>query len=148
DFDFQFECQVERWQRTASASPVLENACSAQAPEMAEIASHDVFGVSRAPLLAALLSSGGASLNASGFAMWRPGSFARHFGPCVAADIASAEQLLRCGLHANSRLPLIWDLAPQNAAAVHLAEKYGFKQVRHLSRMSCALRPGARALDP
>src|SRR6185437_722142 len=40
DFDFRFECRVERWQRAASASPVLENGCSAQAPAIAGIASH------------------------------------------------------------------------------------------------------------
>lgn len=149
DFDFRFECHVERWQRAASASPVPKNDCSAQAPKMAEVARHDAFGISRAPLLAALLGSGGgASLTSSGFALWRPGSSAHHFGPCVAADMASAEQLLQCGLQANFGLPLIWDLAPQNAVAVQLAQKYGFTQVRRLSRMSCALRPGAQALEP
>jgi GNAT superfamily N-acetyltransferase len=147
DFDFRLECPVERWQRSADALPVFEADCSDQVPELAAIVSRDAFEVSRAPLLGALLRSGGASLAGSGFALWRPGSSAQHFGPCVAADMDSAERLLRRGLHANSGLPLIWDLAPQNAAAPRLAQKYGFKRIRSLSRMACALRPGAQPLQ-
>ena len=148
DFGFQFECPVERWRRPANASPIPGTNCSEHALQISAIASCDAFAVSRAPLLAALLASGGASLNGLGFALWRHGSFASQFGPCVAADLDSAERLLCCGLHANSGLPLIWDLVPQNTAAVQLAAQYAFQPVRRLSRMACALRPGAAPVRP
>lgn len=143
EFDFQFEFYVERWLRPAHALlPVVEDRCE-QPLDITQLASQDAFGISRAPLLDALLRCGGAFFDGAGFALWRPGSFARHFGPSVAIDAASAERLLCCGLHANAGMPLIWDLAPQNAAAVQLAAQYGFQHSRTLSRMVCALRHGA-----
>ena len=148
DFGFQFELPVERWRRPADAPPIPETNCSEHALQISAIASCDAFAVSRAPLLAALLASGGASLNGLGFALWRHGSFASQFGPCVAAGLDSAERLLCWGLHANSGLPLIWDLAPQNTVAVQLAAQYGFQPARRLSRMACALRPGAAPVRP
>lgn len=143
DFDFQFEFHVERWFRPASSFPEPADGCSDHVLEIAPIIRQDAFEVSRAALLQALLRSGGASLNGSGFALWRPGSSAYYFGPCVATDAPSAERLLRCGLHANTGHALIWDLAPQNAAAVQLAKQYRFQPTRMLSRMACALRSGA-----
>jgi GNAT superfamily N-acetyltransferase len=147
DFGFQFECAIERWQRDASDSPVRES-CSSDAVEVMAIASRDAFGVLRASLLEKLIQTGGVALKESGFALWRAGSFAHYFGPCVANNIRSAEQLLRCCLHANQGRSLIWDLAPQNSAAVQLADTYGFQRARRLSRMACALRADAKPLRP
>lgn len=143
DFDFRFECLVERWFRPAGDFQMAENECLEQTPDLATINSRDAFGVSRAPLLKALLTDGGASFDGSGFALWRPGSLPHHFGPCIAADRPAAERLLRCGLDANKGHPIVWDLLPQNAAAVQLAGQYGFQRTRTLSRMACLLRPGA-----
>ncbi len=143
DFNFQFECAVERWLRPAGEIPATVSGCPGQPLEIASIASRDTFGISRRLLLDALLRSGGVSLNGSGFALWRPGSFAHQFGPCVATDADIAERLLRVALHANAGRPLVWDLAPQNAGAVQLASQYGFQPTRRLSRMACVLRPGA-----
>jgi GNAT superfamily N-acetyltransferase len=149
DFDFRFEFYVERWFRPAEASPLPRNEVCEQPLEIAPIEALDVFGISRARLLDALLRScGGTFLDRAGFAMWRPGSFAHHFGPCVAFDARSAERLLRCALHANAGRPLVWDLAPENAAALRLAAQYGFQHSRTLSRMACALDPGAQPVHP
>ena len=146
DFDFQFECYVERWLRPAHALlPVVNERCE-RPREIAQIERQDAFGISRASLLDALLRYGTAFFDEAGFAFWRAGSFAHHFGPCVAIDAASAERLLCCSLRANAGMPLIWDLAPRNAAAVQLAVQYGFQRSRTLSRMVCALRPGATPL--
>ncbi len=142
DFDFQFEFYVERWLRPAHRSPSVVSERCEQPREITRLVSQDAFGISRASLLDALLRCGGAFFDGAGFALWRPGSFAHHFGPCVAIDGASAERLLCCGLQANPEKPLIWDLAPRNAAAVQLAGQYGFQHSRTLSRMVCALRPG------
>lgn len=148
ELGFQFERAVERWQRAASGLPAQEENCSSDEADIAAIEKRDAFGVSRARLLEKLRQAGNAAINESGFAFWRPGSFAQYFGPCVANDSRSAEQLVHCCLDENSRLPLIWDLAPQNAHAAQLAESYGFHRVRKLSRMACALRPDAKPLQP
>jgi GNAT superfamily N-acetyltransferase len=148
DFDFQFECRVERWSRPAGAPPAAKNRCSDQAVEARAMAQRDAFGVSREQLLERLIREGGTSINESGFALWRPGSFAHYFGPCVATSSGAAEQLLRNCLRANAGLPFVWDLATQNAAAVELAEAYGFQRARTLSRMECALRPDVTPLRP
>lgn len=148
DFGFRFECGVERWQRGPSNAPVSEETCSSRSVDLGVISSRDTFGVSRTQLLECLTRTGGACLNESGFALWRPGSFAHYFGPCVAGDLRSAEPLLRCCLDANQGCPLIWDLPPQNSAAVQLARKYGFQRTRTLSRMARALRPDAKPLRP
>jgi len=42
---------------------------------------------------------------------------------------------------------MIWDLAPQNFAAVQLPREYGFKETRKLSRMAFSLRSGAQPLQ-
>jgi hypothetical protein len=139
DFDFQFEYFVERWHRGASQASA-ENSGRDTTVTLPEIVDQDAFGVSRAALLHALLQSGEASVCDTGFALWRSGSSANYFGPCVAGQPQLAEQLLRCGLQANSGLPMLWDLPPQNSAAVQLANKYGFSEVRKLSRMACRLR--------
>src|SRR6185437_2846790 len=86
DFGFQFECPVERWYRPANLLPIPEDKCSGHTLQISAITSCDAFGVSRASLLDALVACGGTSLNQSGFALWRPGSFASQFGPCVAAN--------------------------------------------------------------
>lgn len=146
DFGFQVECAVERWQRGPSSAPESENIASTGLVDVAAITSRDTFGVSRTQLLEYLIRAGGACLNESGFALWRAGSFAQYFGPCVAKDVSSAERLLRCCLYANPHQPMTWDIAPQNSAANRLAGKYGFQKTRTLLRMACALRPDAKPL--
>ena len=146
DFGFQFECVVERWQRVTDDSPVEAEHNSGEGADRPPLEESDAFGVSRAALLTQLSRIGGVSHHESGFALWRPGSSAAYFGPCVANDRDSAEHLLRECLRANRGLPLVWDLAPQNTDAVQLAAQYGFKKSRTLSRMACALRPDAKPL--
>lgn len=147
DFGFQFECVVERWQRVAGDSLVEAEHTSGEDADN-PVEGSDAFGTSRAALLTQLGRIGGVSRSKSGFAFWRQGSFAPYFGPCVARDRYSAEHLLRECLRANRGLPLVWDLAPQNMAAVQLAAQYGFKKSRTLSRLACALRPDAKPLQP
>jgi GNAT superfamily N-acetyltransferase len=148
DFGFQFECTVERWQRGSSDSHPHERNSLGDAPDLIAIKNLDAFNVSRVALLQRLLRAGGGYVGQTGFALWRPGSFAHYFGPCVAIDRSAAEPLLLACLRAANGHPLIWDLAPQNAAAVQLAEKYGFQRARTLSRMECRLRPDAKQLRP
>ena len=147
DFGFRAECPVERWQRAASDSLATED-CTGRTIDAQAMARRDGFGVSRERLLERLARVGGAYSNESGFALWRPGSFAQYFGPCVATSAGGAEQLLRCCLQGSPRMPFTWDLVPQNADAVQLAEKYGFQRVRKLSRMAHALRSDAKPVQP
>ncbi len=81
DFSFQFESTVERWRRPATVWSGSEKGCSGHTTQLDVIARQDAFGASRVPLLRALLKSGGACLNESGFALWRPGSFAALLWP-------------------------------------------------------------------
>jgi GNAT superfamily N-acetyltransferase len=147
DFGFRVEGPVERWQR-ATSDPLATEDCIGGKIDLQAMTHQDRFGVSREPLLEQLIRAGGAYSNESGFALWRPGSLAHYFGPCVATSVKAAEQLLLCCLHGNSRLPFTWDLAPQNARAVQLAEKYSFQRVRKLSRMAHALRADAKPVQP
>ena len=49
-------------------------------------------------------------------------------------------------LAAHAAEPVIWDVLPENTAAAALADEYGFKTVRRLTRMSLALEAGAAPL--
>jgi GNAT superfamily N-acetyltransferase len=73
---------------------------------------------------------------AGGFAMGRPGSRARYFGPCVARSETAARRLLDWFLSHHGGEMVYWDLLPGNAAAVRLAEEYGFRRFRSLIRMA------------
>lgn len=146
-FGFRVECPVERWQRAAT-DPLATEDCIGGKIDLQAIAQRDGFGVSRARLLERLAQVGGAYSNESGFALWRPGSFAHYFGPCVATSARGAEQLLLCCLQGSPPVPFTWDLVPQKAGAVQLAEKYGFQRMRRLSRMAHALRADAKPVQP
>jgi GNAT superfamily N-acetyltransferase len=148
DFGFQLEYWVERWQRAATAPSAVGEDCSSREIDPQAMTNRDAFGVSREPLLESLIREGSAAVNGLGFALWRPGSFAHYFGPCVATSFGEAEELLRHCLRAKPGLPFVWDLATENAAAVQLAKKYDFQKARTLSRMACALRPRAKPMRP
>ena len=147
-FNFQTECVVERWFRAASEPAQAASPRLYSPPDARAMQTRDAFGISRAELLARLLADGGGAMDGSGFALWRTGSHARYFGPCVTSDRASAESLLNCALQENAGAPVIWDLPRQNSAAVRLASEYGFMQQRVLPRMSLQLRAHAEPLQP
>lgn len=147
-FNFQLECVVERWFRAASEPARAASPYSLPPPDASTMQTRDAFGVSRSELLARLLADGGGAIDSAGFALWREGSNARHFGPCVTSNRDSAEYLLNCALQGNAPAPVIWDLPRQNSAAARLASEYGFEQQRILSRMSLQLQPHAEPLQP
>jgi GNAT superfamily N-acetyltransferase len=132
---FRVECQIERWVRPAGAASF-----EAREPnyEANPILDREVFGADRGALLAALA--------AEGHALWRPGSIAAYFGPCVTESVETAESQLGACLAHYGAAPVYWDLFPQNAAVADLARAYGFERARVLQRMF--YRGEAPAWDP
>lgn len=134
---FVEECKVERWQR--EPCQVDGEAPDVEPVHWDPLLDTQVFGADRTPLLNELAKNGAASYR-TGYAFAREGSNAQFFGPCVASNPADAEQLLRWFLcrHGSVRITCT-DLFPGNKNACDLAEKYGFKSSRSLTRM--VLRP-------
>jgi ribosomal protein S18 acetylase RimI-like enzyme len=148
------EYQVERWGRSiadcglriADFKPSPQSAI--RNPELDEgrlrcLAALDAkaFGVSRAALLEALLrnSDWSACIERDGapvaYAMSRPGTNARYFGPCVAASLEDARALWEAFFACFPNQPVFVDVPAPNTAARGLIESYGFQVRRTLLRM-------------
>ncbi len=128
---FADQAAVERWRGIAMPRkmPPLPPAEAGVALDLA------VFGANRSALLAALAPLGSAAIPRAGYAMSRPGSQARYFGPCAAESAADASLLLDHLLDGHAGQTVYWDLLPDNEAAVELARARGFARVRRLIRM-------------
>lgn len=141
---FVDEEPIERWGGTAAAAAgePAERLVSVE-----DAAAHDraAFGADRGRILEALIAAHPADAWAvsNGYALTRPGSRARFFGPCVAGDPAAARRLARAALASCSGEAVFWDLLPANQAAVDLARESGLKPLRRLMRMA---RPAGRKL--
>jgi GNAT superfamily N-acetyltransferase len=77
------------------------------------------------------------------FACGRAGSAAAYFGPCRAASLGVAGELLEWFLALHPGEAIYWDLFPANASAIDLARSHGFTLLRKLVRMARRVRPGA-----
>jgi GNAT superfamily N-acetyltransferase len=143
---FEDECIVERRMRAAAG----ETACAAAGGQPVRPASdlaldRRAFGADRGNLLAALAGESSVSIPGEGYAMARAGSKAAYFGPCVARSAESARRFVEWFLTAYPGVPLYWDVLEENAAAVALANEFGFTTVRRLVRMG---RRGVPAAAP
>ena len=109
---------------------------------------YGAFGADRMRLLTLLASpgrcvaAGWASkpvVAANGFALWGPGHFANYLGPCVARTQDAARGRIAGCLAQAAGLPAaqkwMWDVFPDNAAALELALQFGFQPARRLVRM-------------
>jgi GNAT superfamily N-acetyltransferase len=127
---FVDECPIERWGRNPAwtrDAPGLPGGFDAALDR-------EAFGADRSAVLARVALESAAVED--GFAMGRPGSRARYFGPCVARSETAARRLLECFLSRHSGAMVYWDLLPGNAGAVRLAEAHGFQRLRSLARMA------------
>lgn len=139
---FVDEEPIERWGGTARTSGG-ELAERLGAAEEAAAQDRAAFGAERGRILQRLIAARPAEAwtASNGYALTRPGSRARFFGPCVADDPAAAGRLARAALASCSGEAVFWDLLPANQAAVELARESGFEPLRRLMRMA---RPAAR----
>jgi len=160
------EYQVERWGAVECGVRNAECGISARTPLSALRIPHlteerlrclaaldaKAFGVSRAALLEALLrnSDWSACVERDGapvaYAMSRPGTNARYFGPCVAASLEDARALWEAFFACFPNQPVFVDVPAPNTAARGLMESYGFQVRRTLLRMHCG--PNDRPGDP
>ncbi len=120
---FRIESSVERWARQPGAMELasLFQTCDPALDRRA-------FGADRSALLR--------RLDAEGCLSGRPGSEALYFGPCVAESATDAEGMFRHFADRHPSETIYWDLLPENAQAVRLAEMHGFTPLRRLHRMS------------
>lgn len=99
------------------------------------------FGVDRSRMLAALARQSetrihkGATGECDGFGMLRPGRNASYLGPVVATSAEAGIALVRALLAAVNKGRVFWDIPDNNATALTLAEQFGFRQQRALTRM-------------
>jgi len=129
---FQNEWNFHRYVRESEASETFVKATSGafDSPPIDEAA----FGVNRCDWLKRLAADSHVVKNSDGFGMLRSGRLATYLGPVIAEKSSTAEALIS-QLLAKTNGPLIWDVPGPNAAAVQLAEQFGFQQLRPLTRM-------------
>lgn len=96
------------------------------------------FGANRFELLQSLQqgSSGCVILEEGGFGLMRPGERANYLGPVTVATPAEAERIVSNLLESCAPgATVFWDIPDPNEAAIRLAERWGFRPVRVLTRM-------------
>ncbi len=131
---------IERWERPDDAAPIATQQPLAGWQESCNRFDREAFGDDRTALLARLAGLGGVVADNRGYGMWRPGSRAMYFGPCVCQDSATAERMLAACLAMHPAAAFCWDLPAGNPDAVSLARAYGFIPRRRLTRMWKAVR--------
>lgn len=140
---FRVEQQIERW--TAEYPLSLPTDLEAETfisrsdpqPQVSLPLALDqaAFGANRSDLLEALAVHSVSSMDRSGFAFGRPGRKTFYMGPCVAQHPETAERHIAAVLSTQRAQPWSWDLFTANAAAIGLAQKFGFLPDRRLFRM-------------
>ena len=97
------------------------------------------FGANRLSLLGALANEGPGALVADGeataFGFARPGANAWQLGPVVATEPAAGQEVIKNLLTQIPPGRVFWDLLPENAAALELAQSLDFAPTRKLTRM-------------
>ena len=143
---FVAECAIERWVRIGGPSPKTPQFPRAVSRWMkqtdAEAAQAD-----RTALLAELAASGFTELRERGWAFGRPGSNAFYFGPAIADNAATAQQLGSWCTSLHGGEAIAWDLFPDNGMVKQIAVENGFSPARRLTRMVLGKFP-VRLPDP
>jgi GNAT superfamily N-acetyltransferase len=127
---FEAEQAVERWRRDPGPLDVV--ARNVEQGDISLALDAAAFGAGRSRFLREL---GAAAVLPEAYALDRPGSRARYFGPCVARTPECAEQLARHFVAARPDESWFWDLLPGNEAVRRIAGALGFRPVRRLIRM-------------
>ncbi|MFN3324085.1 MAG: GNAT family N-acetyltransferase [Bryobacteraceae bacterium] len=143
---YEVEYAVERWLRDAA----LPSPAAVSIPRPATPADYafdtGAFGLSRAELLDSLWQSGSvAAIPGIAHASGREGLDCLYFGPCASRTPEAARELLDWFLARHPGQPIVWDLIPDNTAALALARELGFQCSRRLIRMR---RPGPQPGPP
>jgi GNAT superfamily N-acetyltransferase len=125
---FEDEQPVERWSRDPAPVPPTY----AHPGPLPFDLDWEATGVDRS---AFLNSFGEPVATANAYALQRPGARANYVGPCISRNAAEASQLLRAVIAGSPEEPWFWDLLPANRAAQNIAEQFGFRPVRRLTRM-------------
>lgn len=94
----------------------------------------EAFGVARSELLEKFSRDSTVVGNAEGFGMIRPGRLASYLGPVVCQNPKSANSLIEALLKQSSGAHF-WDVPDPNSAARRIAQRFGFKPARPLTRM-------------
>jgi GNAT superfamily N-acetyltransferase len=126
---FENEQPVERWRRLPGPIPPSEPVFTGKVEKRED---RLAFAVDRSKFIAAL---GDPLVSDGAYALHRPGSQARYFGPCIARNTATAYRLIAATLAQHPDSQWFWDLLPSNPAAVALARDFGFQPLRRLTRM-------------
>ncbi|MEO8663235.1 MAG: GNAT family N-acetyltransferase [Bryobacteraceae bacterium] len=132
---FVYECAIERFHRDADTI-VGSEAWPTFIPDWK--LDEEATGIDRRRLLESLAMVEATSLP-GGFVMGRPGARATYCGPLVARTSTTAELLLTTFLLRHQNQPVYIDCLPSNTASVDMVQRYGFRPVRRLTRMSLAL---------
>ncbi len=122
-----------------TASPLARPLQSGDWPGVLAL-DEEAFGADRRRLLELLARDGQAAVAAEGgrvraYGFLRRGHLASQIGPVVAVDAAAAEAVARTLLAGTVGRPVFWDVLPDNADAVRLAESLGLTVARRLTRM-------------
>jgi GNAT superfamily N-acetyltransferase len=126
-FGFEAECAIER--------RVRQPAGFVEAPPVAPYRYDPELGDNRSALLESLAKVEAASIPGAAYAMGRPGSQMRYFGPCVSRTPAAARDLACWFISRHAGEPVCWDLLPDDADVVSIARDLGFERHRELVRM-------------
>lgn len=133
---FVVESTIERWERKGDAGP--STADHSECPVSGLLLAQDAkaFGVSRKELLHDLSSSARCEAMSTGYILARAGRTARYLGPCVAASVDEARELIARQLNNDAATcAWYWDLLTTNLEALNCAQALGFTRSRTLWRM-------------
>ncbi|MGH9626969.1 MAG: GNAT family N-acetyltransferase [Bryobacteraceae bacterium] len=139
---FREECLVERWSREAAPHRASERRLAFRPDYDMD---REVFGAARTRLLQELALYEGGSIRDRAYALGRPGSNATYLGPCVSETPGLARELFSWFISHHSSERIYLDLFPSNGNAVRLAQEFGFKAERRLTRM---VLPASRETPP
>jgi GNAT superfamily N-acetyltransferase len=139
EFGFEDQCPIERWERPPAVADAAELLDPWEFDAELDIAA---FGCDRRAILEKLARAEAAAVPGLGYAMGRTGSKAAYLGPLVARSPETAERLLRWFVARHPGERLYWDLLPGNGEAATMAQAYGFRPVRRLTRMSTSAPAG------
>ncbi len=131
---FRSEQAVERWSRPRSTDVpgLLSNALPTDEWRGADCM---IFGADRSQLLEKLAHRNPPFSVDRSYLFTRPGRQTAYLGPCVCDAPETARTLIERALQTAGSSGWSWDLLPNNANAVAIAQNLGFTTRRHLLRM-------------
>jgi GNAT superfamily N-acetyltransferase len=135
-FGFRADREIQRWGRAGDGGAAVNHSKrdSASIEDWAEL-DRERFGADRSELLGRLARRNTPLVESRSYLSARAGRGNAYLGPCVAETSGIATRLITRCVERN-RCGWVWDLFPQNAAAMQLARDLGFAPQRHLTRMS------------